>query len=227
MPGKVPDSSEFLWFGRSLDTGRRVVLVLCALLLIAVSWSHRELHERYVEEVSGASVPYPGQWLPMFETEAVDGTPVRLQGAESHPVVFAFLSTGCEFTEASLAAWQQLGERFDVRGDARLVGISFEARDAVTAFVDEHGLAFPVAALHHPRWVDLFRASRVPQTVVADPDGRVVLVHEGTLPLGAPVDSIYHAVARLLSAAETERPRPSPSDSAGGGSSTQARGGGG
>jgi peroxiredoxin len=108
-------------------------------------------------------------------------------------VLFLFTTT-CPYCRAALPTWRTLADSLRrTASRIQVLGVSLDSAGATRDYRAAHQLDFPVGLLASPKYVALYKAMAVPQTVVLDADGRVRYATIGTLGTRAILDSIYHA----------------------------------
>ena len=171
-------------------------LALACALVVALSIQKRQLVERVDLLVKESQTVPVGEYVPVFDGITVDGQTVRI-GESSAGQVLYLLSTTCDYCRQSLAAWEQAGRTIGESLRVPHLGLAIDT-SAITLrrFVKAFGMEYPVVAFPDERSRALYRAHRVPQTIVLADDGRVVYTRLGVVTATA-VDSIVTAVRRM------------------------------
>lgn len=146
-----------------------VVLVLAGLLL------QREVlapDDGDPGAVSGGERPAEGELAPDFTLTTPGGEPVALSDFRGKTVVLNFWATWCPPCRAEMPELQQVWEE---RGEGRdLVVLAVdveESADAVTDFVENFGLTFPVALDADGSVADRYGLPGLPSTFFIDAEG--------------------------------------------------------
>jgi len=74
------------------------------------------------------------------------------------------------------------------------VGVGLDSAHLVRTYGEEHDLRFPIATLEDLRYAALFRATRVPVTLVVGEPGRVLYGRTGALSSEEALDSVLSAL---------------------------------
>lgn len=170
-------------------------LALAAGLVVLLAFRASDLHEQNQELRQRLRYPYAGMLVPTFRTAAPDGGEIVVGEAGRHKrQVLAVLTTTCPYCLASLDAWKAIAAALDSIPGASMVGLSLDSADVTARYAREHQLPFPVIRFPDERTRRLYRAGAVPQTLVLDGEGRVLLARLGLLQPGAGVDSLLTAL---------------------------------
>lgn len=130
-----------------------------------------------------------GMYVPRLELTAPDGQRVVIGEPPAGTREFLFVyDTTCGFCRANLPPWNEIANEAAQRG-AAAYGLSLDDASAAVKYSADHGLRFPTLLLEGERARALLRAQAVPQTLVVDPNGRVLLARPGVLSRAA-TDSI-------------------------------------
>lgn len=111
-----------------------------------------------------------------FQLPASDGKLISLP-AENPPAftVLCFLGAECPLAKLYAPRLQKLAETYGPKG-VSFVGIDSnrqDSREDVQAYVEEHGLSFPVVKDYDNKAADHFQATRTPEVVVLDAKGGI------------------------------------------------------
>lgn len=187
-----------------------IALIAAAGLVVALALAKRGLERQLLDLSARARDPYPGFYVPPMRLATLSGDSVTLGGSPSGPpqVLFVF-NTTCPFCRASLPTWGGAAARLRDHG-VETYGVSLDGPELTQAYVEQHGLAYPVVCLTDSKHRALYRASVVPQTLVLDADGQVRYARLGAVTGPSVEDSIVTAVTAL----RAERATPG-SDSGG------------
>lgn len=138
-------------------------------------------------------------------------TAVTLQGAETGsddllgaPYLLNIWATWCAPCREEMPELQQLHDAYAERG-FQVVAVSVDNRsatDQILAFLEEHGIDFPV--WHDPTWAiqDAYLLLGLPGSFLIDADGRIVRKWPG--PFKPMDEDVQEDVRRLLDAASAQ-----------------------
>jgi thiol-disulfide isomerase/thioredoxin len=179
--------------------GVYVALVLAIGIVVLLARAHRDLEARYQRLAERSAWLHPGSYVPPVPASFLTGDTITLGAPPSgtRQVLFVFTTT-CPYCRASLPAWQSLAERADSLTSLgisapRVVGLSLDSITATAAYVQEHGLRFPVSQFGSRRDQALYRTRSVPLILVVDSDSRVAYSRMGVLTSPAALDSVWRA----------------------------------
>ena len=165
----------------------QVVAIVLAALLVLVTFQKRQLRIevvalrdtvwRYVD------LPHAGMVVPPFDGVTVAGDSVTVghlrRGARQ--VLFVF-NTRCGNCLVTLPAWRRMAKALEPHADSvEVYGLSLDPVPETRAYMEEHGLTFPVVPFDDERMQELYRIRGVPITLVADDIGAVEYTHIGSI----------------------------------------------
>lgn len=183
----------------------QVVAIVLAALLVLVTFQKRQLRIevvalrdtvwRYVD------FPHVGMVVPPFDAVTLAGDSVTVghlrRGARQ--VLFVF-NTRCGNCLVTLPAWQRMAEALRPHADSvEVYGLSLDPVSETRAYIEEHGLAFPVVPFLDQRMQELYRIQGVPITLVADEIGAVKYARIGSIfgeVEAAATDSVVNAALK-------------------------------
>lgn len=176
-----------------------IVIALAAALVGALGAQNRSLEQRMVEVVRRAAEPRPGIFVPEINATTIAGDPIVVAGGmePGEHQVLAFFTTTCPYCRASMPSWKDLAARLAEDRTSKFIGIAVDSAHLAQAYVSEHGLAFPVVVLNHPKYVQFFRVRGVPEILVLRHDGQVAFARIGIMESAAAIDSVIDAVRRV------------------------------
>lgn len=93
----------------------------------------------------------------------------------------------------------------------RVLALTTDSMPIAKAYAIENKLPFPLVPFPSLKLASLYRGLRVPQTIVIDADGRVLLARHGVINSTAAVDSIVAVLSATDARGDTGSP---PNDSA-------------
>ncbi len=172
--------------------------VFSALLLLAGSaWT---IASRVpAAATTGGLIPSPRQGFlaPDFTLDQLDGEPITFSDLRGKAVVLNLWASWCPPCQAEMPALQAAYQQDGGRGLVVLaVNTTFQDREAdAAAFVENHGLTFPVALDRDGSTSRRYLLRALPSTFFIDPDGVITRVV-----IGGPMSeaTIRSAVAELL-----------------------------
>jgi peroxiredoxin len=182
----------------ALKRAARLALLIAvgaaAVLVIALAREKQSLEARYGELVARIQHPYAGMYVPVVRAQSVRGDSFVIgEAAEGERQVLFGFSTTCGYCDASLASWETIAEDLAEEWGVRVFGVSRDSPEATRAYVEDHGLSFPVVSFSEPRIRALYRLQAVPQTLILNGDGRVLYARLGAVESEAAVDSVVAA----------------------------------
>jgi len=159
-----------------------IALAAAAVLILALARNKQSLEARYGELVARIQHPYAGMYVPVVRGPSLHGDSIVIgkAGAGERQVLFG-LSTTCGYCDASLASWESITAQLAEESGARVFGVSRDSLEATRAYVEDHGLSFPIVTLTEPRIRALYRLQAVPQTLILEGEGRVIYARLGAV----------------------------------------------
>ncbi|NZA27338.1 TlpA family protein disulfide reductase [Luteimonas sp. SJ-92] len=176
--------------------------LLLALALVALlAWQNRELRQQRDWLGERATRPYHGMYVPEIAVDGIDGQALVLGRAQGGFQVLYFFAPQCPYCLESVPMVRALAARLQQAfgGRVQMIGVGDAAAATLQAYVREHRLDFPVAAVQDRRTLMLYRGSSVPLVLVVGADGRVLHSQLGTL-------DTMDQVGSILAAMRTETP---------------------
>lgn len=183
---------------QSRKSGRLLLtaVLLLAGLVVILSREVTALRGRLSQSQMRAAAMLPGAYAPQVTVASLNGDTVQLGMPGGRGAVYFVYNTRCHYCRESLTAWRNLHARYGASDSLLVVGISLDDPGLTDQFKREHSLPFTNVSIDE-RMRDLHRFGVVPQTVVLDPEGRVVLARVGVLNLGSSVDSVARIIDDL------------------------------
>lgn len=127
--------------------------------------------------------PHAGMVVPAFDGVTLEGEGARVGVAPpgTRQILF-MLDTRCGNCLVTLPAWNRMAEAVG-RDDAsvQVYGLSLDPAPETRAYVEEHGLRFPVVLFDDERYRELYRVRGIPITLVVDEIGAVEYVRLGSI----------------------------------------------
>ena len=160
-----------------------VLAGLSALLAIQKRQLRVEAEELRQTVRRQVDFPHVGMVVPAFDGVTLEGEGVRVGvAAPGTRQVLFMLDTRCGNCLVTLPAWNRMAEAVE-RGGAsvEVYGLSLDPAPATRAYVEEHGLGFPVVLFNDDRYRELYRVRGIPITMVVDEIGAVGYVKLGSI----------------------------------------------
>jgi thiol-disulfide isomerase/thioredoxin len=200
-------------------------LLVASSLVVVLTRRQVTLNRAYLELKAKAGLPYRGYALPTFRAETLAGDSVTvgaLADTAARRLVFVFTTT-CPYCRATLPVWAAVADSARAtQPNVAVVGLGLDSLRGVRGYAAEHSLTYPVATFPDWKTAQLPRGPAVPQTLVLNHWGEVVIAHIGRLEPGPVLDSVHAAIRGDFGAwdpppADTAagRPRPRTTTSAG------------
>ena len=147
-----------------------------------------------------APVGSAGALAPAYAAPTLEGDTLALEALRGEAVLVNVWATWCPPCREEMPGLVELHERFREDG-FRVVAASIDTRRAardVRAFVEKHGITFPVLLDPEQRVTRAFRTLGVPESILLDREGRVVRRWVGEIdPLSAEiVESVREALVQ-------------------------------
>ncbi|MBP9501638.1 MAG: TlpA family protein disulfide reductase [Candidatus Promineofilum sp.] len=138
------------------------------------------------------TAPYVGNLAPDFTLPAIDGRSITLSdftAGDGMPVVLNFWATWCPPCRVEMPYFENVGRLYD--GRVAVLGLN-QAESAATmdAFVQKHGLTYPMLVDEDMRVNNLYGVLNLPTTIFIDRNGVVREVLIGTISQGVLADRI-------------------------------------
>lgn len=182
-----------------------IALLAASALVALLGWQNRGLRADRDWLTDRAAYAYPGMYVPVVETTALDGAKLALGEPSGERQVLFFFNHTCEYCRASAptvaatarAIRKEFGDRVEMIGVCQCDAAQAEA------YARAHGFDFPIALLNAPRELMLYRARGVPVLLAIDRDGRVRHAIQGVFDTREQVDAL---LAELRRKDATQRP---------------------
>ena len=139
--------------------------------------------------------PHTGMVVPAFDGVTLEGDEVRVGvAAPGTRQVLFMLDTQCGNCLVTLPAWNRMAEAVQRDGaSVEVYGLSLDPAPDTRAYVEEHGLGFPVVLFDDERYRELYRVRGIPITLVVDEIGAVEYVRLGSI-VGEWADPVVDSV---------------------------------
>ena len=170
---------------------------LASSLVVVLAIQNRDGIERYQKLQQKVVEPHAGLYVPTFSARAHNGAAITVgeRSDGGRQLVYLLRST-CPYCEQSLPAWSQLAAIADTLRSPRVtvVGVATDVDSVAMSYATAKELSYPVVAFPSAKLRALYRANRVPATLVLDSAGKILFVKRGVLTNPAAVDSIIVAL---------------------------------
>lgn len=165
---------------RALTVLPVVLAGLSALLAIQKRQLRVEAEELQQTVRRQVDFPHVGMVVPAFDGVTLEGEVVRVGvAAPGTRQVLFMLDTRCGNCLVTLPAWNRMAEAVDA--SVKVYGLSLDPAPDTQAYVEEHGLRFPVVLFDDERYRELYRVRGIPITMVVDEIGAVEYVKLGSI----------------------------------------------
>lgn len=169
-----------------------IALSLATVMVVWLARSNRGLILERNELFRVATQAHRGMYVPTFDATALSGAAVAIGAPDSRQLLY-FFTTTCPYCRASIPAWKELAGEAARRG-VQVIGVALDSVAAVERYRSEHGLTFPIVHLDDDRIAALYRATRVPLTLLVGDGGRIEQARTGELTDSAAIDSLRLAL---------------------------------
>lgn len=179
------------------------------LLNLTLVWRLKALNQE-LELHDRASGLEEGDIAPPFSSITSTRGSVKIAFGHSQPIrVLCFLPTTCPYSRQSLPMWQNIAEGKGA-GDYDIVGIVTDGAEAAGEIADEAQLSFTLVTVN-AAVLERYKIEAVPQTLVVDGAGKVILSHVGRVTEAtlADIRKLLQAFARGLRGPSHHKPRRS------------------
>ena len=172
-----------------------VALAAALVLVVVLARQQQVLRARYDELNRRLQWPHVGMFVPTFRAATLDGDSVTIGrvGGGGRQVLF-FLTTTCPYCIQSLESWRALAAACDSLDGVDVYVVSLDSIAETRLYVGRHRLRAPVAFLPEAKLAALYRAHRVPVTMVVDSAGRVRYARRGVFEGREARDSVLAAL---------------------------------
>jgi thiol-disulfide isomerase/thioredoxin len=173
------------------------VLAACGLVVV-LARQQITLRREYAALQRLARDLHSGSVVPVFHATSLGNDALTIgetPDSLGRQLLFVFTTT-CPYCKATLPVWAKLAD--SVRRlspwQVQVVGISLDSLEKTRAYVEAQGIKYPVVRFPNRRYTRLYRANRVPETVVLDYEGNVIFARMGALTEPIVLDSVYAAL---------------------------------
>ncbi len=184
-------SNKQLWLMLAL------IAVIVAVLLLLPGCGNRSKKQSADSELDATTLVKAGDTAPDFTVEMFDGEKITLSSLRGKVVLLNFWATWCPPCRQELARVQtDIIDRFQGRNFVFLPVSRGETRDAVAAFRDKQGYAFPMGLDPEQHIYGLYASNYIPRNFLIDAGGKVVLATVGYEP--EEFDTLAAAIEQIL-----------------------------
>lgn len=164
-----------------------IMLALIAVIAVAVvllpGCGNRTSKQSEADEIEATTLVKAGDTAPDFTVEMFDGGKATLSELRGKVVLLNFWATWCPPCRQELARVQtDLIDRFAGRDFVFLPVSRGEKRDAVAAFREKQGYAFPMGLDPEQTIYGLYASNYIPRNFLIGPDGKVLSATVGYEP---------------------------------------------
>ena len=173
----------------------QVALAIALVLVVILARQQQTLRARYDDLNERFQSPHAGMFVPTFRAATLDGDSVTIgrTGAGGRQLLL-FLTTTCPFCIQSLESWRTLAAACDSLTGVQVYAVSLDSAAETRLYADRHRLRMPVAFVPEAKLTVLYRAHRVPVTMVIDSAGRVRYARRGVFEGREARDSVLAAL---------------------------------
>lgn len=184
-------SNKQLWLMLAL------IAVIVAVLLLLPGCGNRSKKQSADSELDATTLVKAGDTAPDFTVEMFDGEKITLSSLRGKVVLLNFWATWCPPCRQELARVQtDIIDRFQGRNFVFLPVSRGETRDAVAAFRDKQGYAFPMGLDPEQHIYGLYASNYIPRNFLIDADGKTVLASVGYEP--EEFDALIASIEQIL-----------------------------
>jgi peroxiredoxin len=116
-----------------------------------------------------------GDPAPDFAIKDLSGKVTVLSSLHGSPVILRFFETNCHFCRADTPTFTRFYAAHKEKGlQVLYIGGFYEKEQTLQAFVEELGIAFPVALDRQAQLAELYGIRAYPQTIFISPDQKIV-----------------------------------------------------
>lgn len=154
---------------RSMKRAWSMIILIAILTTLAVYQNQNGAVRSYA---ASTEKPKIGYLAPTFELPDLDDRTVRAGGASDRLTMINFWASWCGPCDLEAPDLQELHERHKDR--LLLIGVNstkYDRERNARAFVDEHGLTFPILMDREGVVTELYKIGQFPTTLLVDRDG--------------------------------------------------------
>jgi peroxiredoxin len=152
---------------------RRVILAI-ALVGLAIA-----IYQ--ITTLDMSNKPKVGDEAPDFKLKKLNGEEVQLSQLRGKAVMINFWGTWCEPCRTEMPAMQKAYEKYKDKGFEILAVNVAETEIAVSNFVEDYKLTFPILMDSQKETVRQYKISPLPSSIFVDPQGKITQFIESPL----------------------------------------------
>lgn len=115
-----------------------------------------------------------GDKAPDFTVTDMKGGEISLHACTGHPVILRFWSTDCIYCRADTPIFNEYFNKYKDKGLKVVYLNTGASQEEISQFVSDLAIPFPVVMDGGGTVASLYRVKVVPQTIVIDPDQKIV-----------------------------------------------------
>lgn len=170
-------SNKSLWVMLAL------IAVIIAVILLLPGCGSRNARKSAETKTEATTLVGAGETAPGFTVELTDGSRLSLEELRGKVVLLNFWATWCPPCRAELARVQhEIIDRFAGRDFVFLPVSRGESREAVAAFREKTGYAFPMGLDPDRTIFDRYAPTTIPRNYLIGRDGKVLVAAQGYSP---------------------------------------------
>lgn len=197
------------------------LLFLSALVLAALGVKYRTLRQDFLEHRRADTRLQRGAYVPLFAGVSATGDSLVVGQPPAGRQVLIFLTSTCPFCRETLPFWKQMARLSQSSSWSRehvpILALTTDSMTVARAYATRNELPFPLVPFPSRKFASMYRGFTVPQTIVVDAEGRVLLARHGVINMTQAVDSIMAVLtgAERLGNTETQKLPPTQSSNFG------------
>lgn len=159
-----------------------VLIISLSAVLCVLAYQARTMRIEIETLQTRAATPQIGTFGPRsLWTDAQGGTVEFPSRKGSLSKVAFFFTTQCPYCVQTLPAVAAMARSLNAKRPGSFVGVSLSATADTRAYIDTHGIDYPVLMDDGTKFADAIRMSTVPSVVLFDGDGRITKTFTGIL----------------------------------------------
>lgn len=167
----------------SNTTALRVTIWVMLIFVASVAWTYvsRSPVETTIQQAEPPPNPKEGFTAPDFTLELLEGGEITLSDLRGKPVIINFWATWCGPCREEMPAIEKIYRDYRDLGLV-VIGLNLTSQDteqAVTAFIQEFGLTFPIALDRNASVSRRYQLKGLPTTYFIDSQGVIQSVVVG------------------------------------------------
>lgn len=175
------------------------LILFLVIATVALGMQHRAIKREFQEHRRSDLRVQAGTFLPPFSASSTSGGTfdVASGSADRGRQILIMLTAECPYCARTLPTWKSLHSELagsDSLG-SNFLALTTDSMRVARAYAESNDLPFPLIPFGSQKYMQLFRAALVPQTIVVDNSGRVIFARSGELSTRAAIDSVRAAFA--------------------------------